>query len=315
MYVYYICHFSFPPWGISSSPWLGYPSSSSSLRRWCCQNYPHSTGRSEGRPLRSVFSQRRFMTRPQLVANIWKIVHYITLRTLRQKWTSCCSHNGIYQLPHHSWWVVLVAFACTQRYATWQQGWVLWQTIRCWRWWPAPIERRIMSSNPRVNQGTCAHPPIHVSSMFTPGSQATGRHHSNLHRNDIYEMVGGLYPFVSNHPVVCSSFLCAVLIRWWSWTPSVAVRTTTCMLRFIFGGAAFFLGNNPSQLAPGPRGCYSRCPGQKIPRQKKKHPKQVTFHHGQVLFGHGRWWVWSSASCSCLKHDDVGSQADHIWEC
>lgn len=180
-----------------------------------------------------------------------------TLCTLRQKWTSCCSHNGIYQLPHHSWWVVLVAFACTRRYATWQQGWVLWQAIRCWRWWPAPIERRIMSSNPRVNQGTCAHPPIHVSSMFTPGSQATGRHHSNLHRNDIYEMVGGLYPFVSNHPVVCSSFLCAVLIRWWSWTPSVAVRTTTCMLRFIFGGAAFFLGNNPSQLAPGPSGCYS----------------------------------------------------------
>ncbi len=36
------CHFSFSPWGISSSPWLGYPSSSSSPHRWCCQNYPQA---------------------------------------------------------------------------------------------------------------------------------------------------------------------------------------------------------------------------------------------------------------------------------
>ena len=85
-----------------------------------------------------------------------KHVQNSTLRTLRQKWTSCCSHNGIYQLPHHSWWVVLVAFACTRRYATWQQGWVLWQAIRCWRWWPAPIERRIMSS---THEWTKGHAP------------------------------------------------------------------------------------------------------------------------------------------------------------
>ena len=61
------CHFSFPPWDTSSSPWLGYPSSSSSPHRWCCQSYPQAQHWTLWGTSYVCFSQTRFMTSPHLL--------------------------------------------------------------------------------------------------------------------------------------------------------------------------------------------------------------------------------------------------------
>ena len=47
------------PWGTSSSPWHGCPSSFSFLRRWCCQNSPAETAWGTGWWVSSNISQER----------------------------------------------------------------------------------------------------------------------------------------------------------------------------------------------------------------------------------------------------------------